>query len=61
MSDTSHRIRCPTCGHLHIHPKAVEDAIRLVKAGVRQSAAARAAGISRQRLNQILKAQKVKR
>jgi predicted DNA-binding protein (UPF0251 family) len=50
--------KCPTCGRPHIDPKRVRDALRLVDAGVRQSTAARAAGISRQRLNQLVKARR---
>lgn len=51
---------CPTCGRPHIDPKRVADALALVDAGVRQSAAARAAGISRQRLSQLVLARKRK-
>lgn len=52
------RVKCPMCGHWHIRQKAVDDAFRLVDAGVRQATVARATGISRQRLNQLLKARK---
>lgn len=56
LSKTTRHFVCPTCGHKHVHPDAVLDGIRLVRAGVRLSAAARAAGISKQRLSQIIKA-----
>ncbi len=48
--------KCPTCGRQYIDPKRVQNALRLIAAGVGLSAAARAALISRQRLHQILKA-----
>jgi hypothetical protein len=50
--------RCPSCGRPYIPPKRILNAIRLMKAGVGLSAAARAAGVSKQRLSQIKKSAK---
>lgn len=47
--------KCPTCGRIWIPPAKIRDAIRLVDAGIRPAVAARAAGISRQRLSQVMK------
>ena len=51
---------CPICGRPHIPAKKVQDALKLVDAGISLSASARAAGISRQRLHQLLKAREAK-
>ena len=42
--------KCPTCARPMARLKKIADALRMVNAGVRPAAAARAAGISRQLL-----------
>ncbi len=51
----SKKEKCPTCGRRWVPPKKIIDALRLVKAGIRPSAAARFAGISRQLLHHHMK------
>ena len=48
-------MKCPTCGKPYIPPRKLQDAAALVKSGVRPAAAARACGVSRQRLHQHMK------
>lgn len=57
---TIHAMQCPTCGRSYIPPKRIDDGINLFKAGVRLSAAARACGVSKQRLGEIIKAKGIR-